>query len=95
MTRKHSGEIVLGLALIVAFFAHVFVLPPVSQSKLDRLNKSMTRAEVLEMLGKPTRKMGPDGSAWQYSVFLRFGYVDIVFDHPTAGNFSRYNYEEF
>ena len=65
--------------------------PPVPLEVLDQLKEGMTKDEVREMVGPPT-KVWPHGD-WYYSRFLRFGYVNIDFDDN--GVFLGYEYEEY
>jgi hypothetical protein len=50
---------------------------PVSQSKWDRVHKGMTKAQVLEIMGKPA---SAEGNQLKYSRFLNAGWVEFAFD---------------
>ncbi|MCX5723257.1 MAG: PDZ domain-containing protein [Nitrospirae bacterium] len=65
----------LGLALLVGVCSGCGVLYTVvkSESKLDRLAVPMTKAEVIEQLGRPDRVLRDDGYllVWEYSLTAR------------------------
>ncbi len=94
MSRNTKHVCLLIAATIsVALIVHAFVLHPVPQRKLERLNKSMTQAEVLDLLGKPARKVGPSNVVWLYKTPFRLGYV-LVYFQSSAGDFHSYEYEQ-
>jgi hypothetical protein len=71
---KRIGSL-MGLALLVAACSGCGVLYTVmkSESKLDRLAVPMTKAEVVEQIGRPDRVLRDDGRllVWEYSLTAR------------------------
>jgi hypothetical protein len=74
MVLKRIGCL-LGLALLVGIGSGCGVLYTVvkSESKLDRLAMPMTKAEVVEQIGRPDRVLRDDGRllVWEYSLTAR------------------------
>jgi len=91
--RKLLQGLIVFFALLLILITHAFIVPTVPQRKLELLNQNMTQAEVLDLLGRPSRKLGPQEGAWHYSTLFRLGYVQVYFTGP-SGNFHSYEYEE-
>ncbi|MDX1953399.1 MAG: outer membrane protein assembly factor BamE [Verrucomicrobiota bacterium] len=83
---------------IIAIFCVILLLgfrafqPPVPLSKLTQVKRGMTRDQVREILGEPSKE-SPGGGQWTYDRFLAFGYVNVSFQ--TNGTVSDAHYEEF
>ncbi len=86
----HIAIMALILVLLVGFGIRVF-LDPVPQGKLDQLRKGMSKEEVRQILGSPTRDYGYQ---WTYERTFVFGYINIHWleDETYDGKF---NYERF
>lgn len=50
---------------------------PISQTKWDKIQKEMTKSQVIEIMGKPDSY---DGNQIEYSRFLNVGWVEFAFD---------------
>ena len=77
--------LVLPLAVVVQALS-----PVIGTSKLQRLEIGMSKEEVAEVLGQPSRERTSE-RAWEYEHFLNPGWVDIYFD--SSGRMSGINDE--
>jgi SmpA/OmlA family protein len=79
--------LILGIALITRLF-----MDPAPIDKLDSLTKGMTKSEVIELLGEPTKKYSLN--EWQYNRPMVFGFVNIHWQDDGTYD-GEYNYERF
>ncbi|MDD2235770.1 MAG: outer membrane protein assembly factor BamE [Kiritimatiellae bacterium] len=88
-----SKRIIFGLiAVAIPFLCGWIFQKPVSQDKLDSLQKGMSKEEVRHILGPPTKEYTT--GQWTYSRPFVFGYINVHWDE--ADNYPGwYNVERF
>jgi hypothetical protein len=77
MKRHKLFITVLFAVVLVTGLGWLVAADPISQSKWDRIQTGMTKAQVLEIMGKPGAY---DGNQIEYSGFLNVGWVEFAFD---------------
>ena len=95
MTAKFKAIPAMTAVGIAAVGIHA-ALPPVRESRLRELVEGRTtRVEATRLFGTPTSisRSATGRQHWHYSVALRFGYLDMIFDE--SSRLVNYNYERF
>jgi hypothetical protein len=88
---KRLIPIVVVVGLLAAVGIRAF-LDPVPMGRLQRLRKGMTKDEVRQLLGEPTKDYG--SSQWTYQRPFVFGFVNIHWQADGTYD-GEYNYERF
>ena len=75
--------------------------PPLRLTKLESVKPGMSQTQVREILGTPTRLYPgysysvngtnyQTGGQWTYKRFLKFGYINVLFDTNGAVEYGHY-----
>jgi hypothetical protein len=69
----------LVLAVFSVYLVATCYEPPVDPDKFFSLHEGLTKADVLDLIGKPT-SIEDDGHRWLYSRFMKVRVMQVLFD---------------